>query len=81
MVSCADYDYVEIACLYRIHVRLQLSSGEQVDGQALDTKTDLARRECIEITQGDTSILVPIESIKQMHALTENTHFTTIRFS
>ncbi len=81
MVSCVDYDYVEIACLYRFHVRLQLSSGEQIDGHALDTKTDLARRECIEITQADTTTLVPIESIQKMHALTENKHFTTVRFS
>ena len=37
MISCNLHDYIEIVCLYRYPVSLQLRSGEVVAGTAVDT--------------------------------------------
>ncbi|GIU24670.1 Rho-binding antiterminator [Shewanella schlegeliana] len=53
MISCNQYDYIEIVCLYRYPIALKLKSGETINGIALDTTRDAKKRECIKLTYQD----------------------------
>jgi len=80
MISCEQHDYIEIACMYRFNVSLQLDTGDIVEGIALDTKTNSTGRECIALKLCNGIELVPTDSILRMDALTQNKHFTFITF-
>nr|WP_261833361.1 Rho-binding antiterminator [Vibrio ishigakensis] len=38
MISCSQYDYIELICLYRYPVKLELKSGSVVTGSALESR-------------------------------------------
>ena len=80
MISCEQHDYIEIACMYRFRVSLQLDTGDIVEGIALDTKTNSTGQECIELKLSDKNILVATDSVLRMDALTRNKHFKFITF-
>ncbi|MCG9595465.1 Rho-binding antiterminator [Vibrio sp. Isolate25] len=81
MISCNQYDYIEIACLYHIPVRLVMESGQIVEGKAKTTSYDEHRRECIVIVSSTGDRHVPTESLVSMTALIENPHFTEVIFT
>jgi len=39
VIKCALYDHFEIACIRRCHVVLELKSGENISGIAIDLKS------------------------------------------
>lgn len=49
MISCNEYDYIEIVCLYRYPVRLTMKVGESIKGVALDTSRNESKNECIKL--------------------------------
>ena len=49
MLTCQQYDYIEIACMYRYPTRLHLKNGETVEGTAIDTCRNEQQQECIEL--------------------------------
>ncbi len=81
MISCAQYDYIELACLYQISVELQLNDGSAVQGDALDTQYDANRRECLVLEIEGKKRMFATECLVSMKALTPNTHFDLIQFS
>ncbi|MDA0120306.1 Rho-binding antiterminator [Vibrio sp. T11.5] len=81
MISCNQYDYIEIACLYHIPVRLVVESGQIVEGKAKTTRYDEHRRESIVIDSSAGEVDVPTESLVSMTALVANPHFNEIFFT
>jgi len=81
MISCSEYDYIEIVCLYRYPVRLTLKSGSKLEGVALDTKRNEDKAECIEIEHQGKGQLVELDLIAKLTVLVENPHFTQVEFS
>ena len=81
MISCSDYDYIEIVCMYRYPVQLTLNCGEVRTGVALDTKRNQAREECIELQIEDTKTLIVLEQIAKLKVEVENPHFSEVSFS
>lgn len=81
MISCSQYDYIEIACLYGIAVELTLINGSSISGLALTTSYNQQKQECMEIEVGGDAVLVPTKQILAMTALCENPHFTQIEFT
>ncbi|WP_221076876.1 Rho-binding antiterminator [Agarivorans aestuarii] len=81
MISCDNYDYIEIACMYRYLVRVLLVSGEQIQGLALDTKRNQHKQECILLEQANQQILVVLDDIEQLEVLVDNPHFTKVSFT
>ncbi|MDF5463594.1 Rho-binding antiterminator, partial [Vibrio parahaemolyticus] len=49
MISCNDYDYIEIACTYQYPIILTLKSGEIIHCSAKDTSLNNEREECIKV--------------------------------
>lgn len=81
MISCSDYDYVEIACMHRYPVRLSMKNGQKIEGTALDTTRNDVKAECIKLSQQSGERLVELDQIASIEALTANPHFVTKVFS
>ncbi|MEZ9350896.1 Rho-binding antiterminator [Vibrio splendidus] len=41
MMSCSDYDYIEIVCMGRYPIRMYLVNGDVLDAIAIDTKRNI----------------------------------------
>ncbi|KJY83381.1 hypothetical protein TW81_10355 [Vibrio galatheae] len=80
MLSCSDYDYIEIVCLYRYPVRLHLKSGGNIEGVALDTKRNDNKQECIKLSVEGGERLVVLDELAELEVRVENPHFTNKRF-
>ena len=80
MISCAIHDYIEIACLYHIRVRLSLRDDRSIEGEAYNTRTSEAKREYLVLLVNNQEELIELDQIKSMQALTANTHFDKVDF-
>jgi Rho-binding antiterminator len=80
MISCLVYDYIEIACMYRIPITLVLKSEQQIEGVAENTKRNENGLECIEILVDSIKVLVVLEDIAVMQANIDNPHFSKVSF-
>ncbi|MCW8902694.1 Rho-binding antiterminator [Sedimenticola sp.] len=81
MISCAQHDYVEIACMYKLPVTLTLSSGEELAGIAMDTVSNQDREECLKLKTGNNEQLVVLDQILRMVATKPNSHFEKVDFN
>ena len=81
MLSCEEYDYIEIACLFNYPVRLDLNSGEAIEGKAIDTKRNSSNEECMEVLSDENALLIVLDHVFQITVLIENPHFQTVSFS
>lgn len=81
MISCSDYDYIEIVCLYQYPVQLVLTSGSSVEGKAMDTKRNSDKEECIELATQEGRQLVVLTQIKKLTVQQHNPHFLEVRFN
>ncbi|MGD8115826.1 Rho-binding antiterminator [Vibrio sp. Hep-1b-8] len=80
MISCNDYDYIEIVCLYRYPVRLTLTTGQSMEGIARDTARNQDKQEVIKLDVDGVEHLVVLDEISLMDVLVANPHFTQKRF-
>lgn len=76
MLSCNQYDYIEIVCMYRYPIKLTMKSGNTIEGVALDTQPN----ERIKMKIGDAETLVNLDEISKLEVQIENPHFTEITF-
>lgn len=81
MISCNDYDYVEIVCLFRYPVRLTLKLGQSLEGIAVDTARNSEKKEVIKIDREGVEHLVVLDEIVLIEVLVDNPHFNQKRFS
>ena len=77
MISCSEYDYIEIVCLYHYPVKLTMKTGAVIDGVALDTKPN--ERFLLNINGLET--LVDLNNISKLEVRVNNPHFTEIIFN
>ncbi|MBY7731554.1 Rho-binding antiterminator [Vibrio splendidus] len=75
MISCNDYDYIEIVCMHRYPIKLTMKSGEQLTCVALDTKRNQAREECIKVSVEGQEQLVMLTEITDLEVSVDNPHF------
>ena len=81
MVSCSEYDYIEIVCMYQYPIRLTMKSGRVVECKALNTRYDDQRQECIQVAiEGDETLLV-LDDVSMLEVLIENPHFKKVSFN
>jgi len=81
MVSCNEYDYIELACLYQYSVKLTMKVGAPITGIARDTVRNENRQECILISRNEIDTAVEFSGISKLEVLTENEHFTEVVFN
>ncbi|WP_158965422.1 Rho-binding antiterminator [Paraglaciecola sp. L3A3] len=80
MISCGNYDYIEIVCLYRYTIKLFMKSGEIIEGQAVDTQRNGSGQECIKIVYNKIDELVVLDNIAKLQVCIENPHFKEVLF-
>ena len=70
IISCAQYDYFEIACMHHYKVELTLNNGDVVIGKAHNVKVikdGESRKEALELVLKNESIItVELISINKM---------------
>ncbi|MDO6684845.1 MULTISPECIES: Rho-binding antiterminator [unclassified Agarivorans] len=81
MISCQDYDYIEIVCMYHFPIRIELVIGETIQGKALDTQRNTEQEECIKVLVGEDERLINLSSIKRLTVLMDNPHFHAVEFN
>ncbi|MGP8308814.1 Rho-binding antiterminator [Vibrio sp. YIC-376] len=80
MVTCNQYDFIEIACMFQLPVEITLKNGEIHQGRAFDTGFDMQRQECLFLDVDGEHIAFPTENLLAMRALKANPHFTEVTF-
>ena len=80
MISCNEYDYIEIVCLYHYPITLTMKNGEVISGIAQDTKRNEQCQEWIQMTIADKPALVLLEAISKLQVGVENPHFNEVKF-
>lgn len=80
MITCHEYDYVEIVCLFHYPIRLTMATGVQIEGVALDTARNENRAECIKIQTDNGVKLVLLADVAKLAIRIENPHFTEVSF-
>ena len=75
-IDCNLYDYLEIACLHRYEVKLQLRDGSVVHGFARTTKTQKDG----EYLMVDESTELRLDQISQLEVLSEPRSFDSVTF-
>lgn len=80
MIACHLYDNIELACLYRFPVKLQLRNGMCSRGKAVDTAFNDNREECLSLNTPEGDQLVVLDDITRMEVLVRNPHFMAMDF-
>lgn len=80
MMSCSDYDYIEIVCLFKYPVELTMKSGSTICGKAVDTARNQAHEECIKLQVEGADVLVALDSISKLKVSVDNPHFQEVAF-
>ena len=80
MITCHEYDYVEIVCLFHYPIRLTMATGVQIEGVALDTARNESRAECIKIQAPDGAQSVVLSEVTKLAITIDNPHFTEVHF-
>jgi len=81
MISCGDYDYIEIACMHAYVIELHLLNGSIISGKALDTQRNPLKQECIKIHSQGSDMLVVLDDVKSMTVQTKNPSFSHVNFT
>lgn len=84
-IACHLYDYIEIACMYQLHVAATLKDGNTVKGKALNTairQIHGVAQECLMIDTADDKGIhyIVISKLTTLSAITENRHFDVVHF-
>jgi len=80
MISCQQYDYIELVCVYHYPINITLKNGKLIEGIALDTTRNVSGDECISINYDGQLINVILQNIKLLKVAVENPHFKEISF-
>lgn len=81
MISCGEYDYIEIVCTYQYPIKITMKSGDVIEGTAKDTKRNDRREECVLVAVNGLDNLVVLDNIAKLEVCTENPHFQEFVFS
>lgn len=52
-LDCDRHDYLEIACLYRYRLLIELTDGSRCEAIALTTRTDASKAEFLSVQSGE----------------------------
>ncbi|GAB3489096.1 Rho-binding antiterminator [Marinomonas epiphytica] len=76
MLTCQQYDYIELVCMYRYPVKLIMEFGEVVLGTAWDTTRNDLGEESIKLKglDGEEKIHA-LHEILELEVMEDNPHF------
>ena len=88
MISCSEFDAIEIVCMFKYPIEIIKRTGEVIQGVALDTKINSKREESIQVKlKGDSNNpeqqptqLIVLSDIVTLTVCVENPHFQIVTF-
>ncbi|WP_339725434.1 Rho-binding antiterminator [uncultured Paraglaciecola sp.] len=81
MISCNEYDYIEIVCMFQYPIKITMKTGEIIEGTALDTQYNSGREECIKVKVAEVANQVILAKISKIEVCIENPHFKQVSFN
>ncbi|WP_125717572.1 Rho-binding antiterminator [Pseudoalteromonas rubra] len=81
MISCSDYDYFEIVCMFHYPITLSLRNGEELTGVAADLCRDEQKNECIQLNVHGTTKQILLTHITKLTVTVANPHFYEKQFN
>ena len=81
MIDCHEYDYIEIACMYRLPVLLTFKNGSTLEGVAIDAGVNDEKQECLKLIQDENEIEAILDDLQSMQATIVNPHFSIVSFN
>jgi len=81
MISCKAHDYIEIACMLRLNVRLHLNFGAVIEGIALDITRTEDNQEALLIERDQDPVKIALTTIQELESVTSNPHFSVVNIS
>jgi len=87
-MSCELYDYLEIACMFHYLVRISLIDGAVIEGRAHTIAVDKQKNETLILhsivddkhSNQPNCIEIQTKQVAEMHVLTANARFTSVKF-
>ena len=80
MLTCHEYDYIEIVCMYKYPIKATMKSGDIIECKALDTQLNSEREECIKVNVLNKETTIVLANITTLEITIENPHFNTVTF-
>lgn len=77
-VDCERHDYLEIACLYRYRLRIELVDGRRFEARALDTRTSPEKEEFLLVEGSEGRRELRLDRLQSITALDRAALFTRI---
>jgi Rho-binding antiterminator len=71
-ILCSQHDVIEIACLHRYALDIQLTDGTSIQGIAITTRTNAKKEEHLVITQDETEQLIRLDAIHSITPVNQN---------
>ena len=81
MISCSQYDYIEIACMYRLPLVLTFKNGSILECDAKDILRNKENQECMLVIHEKEDMTVILDELESMRVSIENPHFDFIEFN
>jgi Rho-binding antiterminator len=82
MISCQLYDYLEISCMYKLPIEVQLKDGKVYQGVIADIKINQQGQEYFVLSSKDEVLPeLLLTDLKMIRAQVWNPHFEKIDFS
>ncbi|MCS4231327.1 Rof transcriptional antiterminator [Stenotrophomonas maltophilia] len=80
-ISCDLHDHLEIACLRRLRLQVELTDGTQVEGRALTTVSTPAKEEFLRLESADGVRDLRLDQLHAITALDDETGFGRVVLS
>ena len=81
MLSCSEYDHIEIVCMHQYPIKLTMKVGGVIEGKALDTGYNDQRQECIKVDTGSVEEWVVLAELASLAVCVDNPHFKQVSFT
>ncbi|MDR6094067.1 Rho-binding antiterminator [Stenotrophomonas sp. SORGH_AS_0321] len=80
-ISCDLHDHLEIACLRRLRLQVELTDGTQVEGRALTTVSTPSKEEFLRLESADGLRDLRLDQLHAITALDEESGFGRVVLS
>lgn len=81
MITCDQYDRIEIVCTFKYPIKLTMKSGTVIDCIPIDTKRNKNGDECVKVEINGIERLLVLDDISTLEVSVDNPHFKIVTFS
>ncbi|MEG0100049.1 MAG: Rho-binding antiterminator [Citrobacter sp.] len=80
-IDCDLHDYLEIACLYRYMLRIELTDGTVFDAKAVTTRTTVGKEEYLVVDRQESQQYIRLDYLSAITVLTAGAMYRSVLFA